>query len=194
MIKAPEIFKGNEDFWEYNSQYIFVFEDFYKKDKSKKKEESSKIMWAMYHKLHPDSVFYNMQNKDMEIASKFLKNPKFKWSKYEDIEIVFKDTILTQAERSLYEWNEFMRKRDKYLKNTDYYFDEYKTDENGDNVFSKTGNPILIKGTADQLDKALTTTPKIFLDYEKIQKKLTEEKLKRGKGNKPLSASDANRI
>lgn len=194
MIKIPELFKGTENFWKINSEYVIVFEDFYNKDKSKDKEKSSKIMWALYFKLHPDSVFYNLPDKDNVIIERFLKEPKFKWKQYEDIEIEFKNTILTQAERSLYEWDEFMKKRDKYLKNTEYYFDQYKIDENGDNIFSKTGNPVLVKGTAEQLDKALTTTPKIFMDYGKIRKELQEEKLKRGKGNKPLSASDANLI
>jgi hypothetical protein len=151
-------------------------------------------MWALYYKVHPDSPFYNLPDKDNVIITKFLKEPKFKWKDYEDVEIEFKNTILTQAERSLYEWDEFMKKRDKYLKNTEYYFDQYKVDENGDNIFSKTGNPVLVKGTNDALDKAMTTSPRLFMDYGKIRKELQEEKLKRGKGNKPLSASDANLI
>lgn len=194
MIKAPELFKGTENFWEYNPDYKIVFDTLYNKDKSKNKEESSKIMWAMYHKMHQDSVFYNMKDKELEISTKFLKNPKFDWKKHEDVEIVFKDTILTQAERSLYEWNELMRKRDKYLKNKEYYFDEYATDENGDNIITKSGNFVTVKGTAEQLDKAQQVTIKYFNEYTKILKELTEEKLKRGRGNKPLSASDANRI
>ena len=87
MIKIPEPFK-NENFWKINSEYMMIFEDFYNKDKSKDKEKSSKIMWAMYFKLHPDSVFYNLPDKDNTIVEKFLKEPKFKWKDYEDIEIV----------------------------------------------------------------------------------------------------------
>jgi len=194
MIQAPEIFKGNENFWKMNPDYIMIFDDFYNNDTSKNKTVSSSIMWAFYLKVHPSSVFYNLPDKEQMIKDKYLKQPKFNWNDYEDIEILFKDTILTQAERSLYEWNEFMKKRDKYLKNTEYYFDEYKTNKEGNNVYSKTGLPVLVKGTAEQLDKALGTTPKLFMDYGKIKKELTEETLKTGKGKKPLSASDANRI
>lgn len=194
MINIPELFKGDENFWKLNSNYKMIFDSFYQKDKSKDKEKSSKIMWALYFRLHPDSAYYNLPDKEAIIIEKFLKEKGFKWSDYDDIEIMFKDTILTQAERSLYEWNEFMKKRDKYLKNTDYYFDQYLTDENGDTVYSKTGKPVLVKGTADQLDKALMATPKIFMDYGVILKELKEDKIKKGKGNKPLSSSDANRI
>jgi len=194
MINVPQMLKGDENFWKMNPEFTIIFDNLYNKDKSKDKADSSKVMWAMYYRLHPESNFYNLPDKDMIIVTKFLKNPKFKWEDYDEVEVLFKNTILTQAERSLYEWNQFMMKRDKYLKNTEYYFDEYKTDENGDNVYSKTGNPILLKGTASQLDVALAATPKMFMDYGKIMKELKEERIKKGKGNKPLSASDAGRI
>jgi hypothetical protein len=196
MIQVPNPWRNDASisFWELNPEYILIFEDFHKKDRSKGKLKSSTVMWAMYLKLHPESSFYNMGNKEEFIKEKFVKDDKFEWNKYEDIEVVFKDSVLTQAEKSLYDWNELMRKRDKYLKNKDYYFDEYATDENGDNVVTKTGNFVTIKGTAEQLDKAQQVTIKYFNEYSKILKELQEEKLKRGKGNKPLSSSDANRI
>ena len=196
MIQVPNPWRNDASisFWELNPEYILIFEDFHKKDRSKGKLKSSTVMWAMYLKLHPESSFYNMGNKEEFIKEKFVKDDKFEWNKYEDIEVVFKDSVLTQAEKSLYDWNELMRKRDKYLKNKDYYFDEHATDENGDNVVTKTGNFVTIKGTAEQLDKAQQVTIKYFNEYSKILKELQEEKLKRGKGNKPLSSSDANRI
>lgn len=196
MINIPNPWRNDASisFWELNPEYILIFEDFHKKDRSKGKLFSSTVMWAMYLKLHPESSFYNMSNKEEFIKTKFVKDDKFDWAKYEDIELLFRDTILTQAEKSLFEWNELMHKRDKYLKSKDYYFDEYATDENGDNIITKTGNFVTIKGTAEQLDKAQQVTIKYFNEYTKILKELNEEKLKRGKGNKPLSSSDANRI
>lgn len=196
MIQVPNPWRNDASisFWDLNPEYILIFEDFHKKDRSKSKLFSSTVMWAMYLKLHPESSFYNMSNKEEFIKTKFVKDDKFDWTKYEDIELLFRDTILTQAEKSLFEWNELMHKRDKYLKSKDYYFDEYATDENGDNIITKTGNFVTIKGTAEQLDKAQQVTIKYFNEYTKILKELNEEKLKRGKGNKPLSSSDANRI
>ena len=188
-------YNGRENFWECFPQFLAIeeFREFRAKDKSSKKEFSSNIMWAIGFCIRRESVMYNLPNK-WELATKDVVKKEINWEDYDVIINLFKNVSLTQAERSLIAWEELMLKRDKYLKNTEYYFDEYKTDENGDNVYSKTGNPILLKGTAEQLDKALTTTPKIFLDYGKIRKELQEEKLKRGKANKPLSASDANRI
>jgi len=196
MIQVPNPWRNDASisFWELNPEYILIFEDFHKKDRSKGKLFSSTVMWAMYLKLHPESSFYNMSNKEEFIKIKFVKDDKFDWTKYVDIELLFRDTILSQAEKSLFEWNELMHKRDKYLKSKDYYFDEYATDENGDNIITKTGNLVTIKGTAEQLDKAQQVTIKYFNEYTKILKELNEEKLKRGKGNKPLSSSDANRI
>ena len=182
MIKTPEIPKGDENFWEWNPQYIEVFEDFYKKDKSKNKTRSSGIKWAFYNKLHPDSVYYNMSNKEDWIKNKILKDPKFKWEKYENEENLFKETILTQAERSLEEWNETMRKRNAFLRDQDFTFDYYNDDSK------------LVKGNAKELDSMLANTSKLYQEYGKILKDLKEERMKRGKGDKPLSSSAANRI
>lgn len=194
MINVPNPLTGKEDFWKLNPGFIDLFEQLYNQDKSKDKSKSSKIMWAFYHKVHPDSMYYNLPGKDELIKVKFLKEPEFVWANYEDEELMFIDAVLTQAERSLYEWNSLMKKRDKYLKNMDYYFDEYATDENGDNITSKTGRLVTLKGTADQIDKAQAVTIKYFNEYTKIRKDLKEDKIKKGKGNKPLSATDANEI
>lgn len=194
MLKVPEIFKGNENFWEFNSQYKFIFEDFYNKDKSKDKSKSSKIMWAIYFRIHPKSDFYFIPNKEDLIKTSWLKDSKFKWDNYSKEESLFKSSILTQAERSLHDWNEYMLKRDGYLKSQDYYFDEYKTDDLGDNILSKTGKPILLKGTAKQLDDAWAATAKMYSDYEKIMKQFREEEVKRGKGGKPKSLLEGGEI
>ena len=182
MIKIPEIPKGDENFWEWNAYYIDLFSNLYNKDRSKKKAESSKVMWALYHKLHPESIYYNLADKEDMIKKTFLKNPKFKWDDYEEEENLFKEIILTQAERSLNEWNETMRKRNKFLRDQDFTLDHY----------DKAGK--LVKGNAKELDQMLANTAKLYQEYGKILKDLTEERLKRGKGNKPLSSSAANRI
>jgi len=181
MINIPEPFKGTENFWELNSQYIMVFDTFYNKDKSKDKTKSSNIMWAFSFKLHPDSVFYNLPAKEDVIRDKFLKDPKFKWNAYSKEESLFHSTILTEATRALVGWDETMKKRRVFLNKQEFTLDEYKEGK-------------LVKGAADQLDKMLANTAKLYQDYSKIQKDLKEEKLKKGKGNKPLSSSDANRI
>lgn len=194
MINVPNGDLKEFNFWKYNPNYILIFEDYYNNDKSKNKEHSSRIMWGLYLVLHPKSDFYNLPDKRELIKNKFIKINKFDWDTISKEESIFKDSILTQAERSLYEWNEFMNKRDRYLKGMEYYFDTYELDSNGNNKFSKTGKPILLKGTADQLDKAYSLTPKMYADYDKIIKSLKEEEYQTGKGNKIKSLSDSNDI
>ena len=54
---------------------------FYTKDTSKKKETSSRTMWAIDFAYNPESRFYNIPKKLQVIASDFLKNDKFKYQK-----------------------------------------------------------------------------------------------------------------
>ena len=194
MLKIPEIFKGTENFWEWNSQYIIVFEEFYKKDKSKKKNKSSTIMWGIYFLVHPKSDLYNLPTKEILIIDNYIKDKKFKWEQVEDEQELFIQTILSQAERSLASLDSYMNTRDTYLKSKDYYFDEYATDENGNNILSKTGAFVTIKGTAEQLDKAYAVTPKMFAEYDKIKKALAEDEVKRGRNSKPRSPSETGEI
>jgi hypothetical protein len=188
-------FKGN-NFWDVLPEFraVDVFDRFYKGDKSNKHEYSSGIMWAITFCMRKESPMYNLPNK-WELAAKDIANDeKIKWDKYEDIIYMFKQSYMTQAERSLLAWEELMFKRDKYLKEQRYYFDEYMVDDGGDNVKSRTGQFVTIRGTADQLDKAFSTTPKMYNDYHKIKKEIEDDEIKRGRGNKIKSMSDSNEI
>jgi hypothetical protein len=182
-------YKGN-NFWECFPEYkiLDTFEEF------SRKKISSNIMWAITFCMRKESPMYNLPNK-WELAQKdIVKDNKFKWDDYEDIVSLFKQTCMSQAERSLLAWEELMVKRDKYLKNQEYYFDEYLTDENGDNVKSRMGQFIVKKGTADQLDRAFGVTPKMYSDFAKIKKEVIEDEIKRGRGNKVKSLSDSGEI
>jgi len=168
---SEEVLKGDKSFWEWNPEYKIIFKDLYKKDKTKDKRKSSGIMWAFYYKLHPQSAFFNMENKEEIISQKFLNSQNFNWEDYEEEEALFKETLLTQAERSLLEWNETMRKRDKWLKTQEYNLENAK-----------------------DLDTILANTAKLYQLYTKVKKEFEDDKVKRGRGGKPMSASDAGRI
>jgi len=182
MINKPEGDLRKVNFWEYNQDYTVIFEQMYEADKSKDKTKSSRIMWAFYYLLNPKSDFYNLPNKRDLLKDRFIKDKTFKWEAYEAEEELFKHTMLTQAQRSLVSWDDFMKKRDAYLKGQEYYFD----------YIDKDGK--LVKGTAEQLDKAYGVTPKMYADYDKIMKELKEEEYKTGKGNKIKSLTDAKEI
>jgi hypothetical protein len=164
-------------FWDDNPDLTIMepFASFRNSDKSKGRQKSSQVMWAITIAESQDSTWYHLPDKYEKLATDFLKDPLHKWSSYEHLIEQYRSTKLTQAQRSLIAWNEMMLKRDRYLKNQDYYFDQYDVDENGDNVTSRTGAFITVKGTAEQLDKAFSTTPKMYSDYEKIKKMLEEE-------------------
>jgi len=182
---------GN-NFWDVCPE-LKVLEGFNKFTSSNKR--SSDIMWAIAFCLRRESPMYNLPDKWELAATDIIKDKKFDWEKHEGIVSLFKATQLTQAERSLIAWEELMFKRDKYLKQQDYYFDCYLTDKNGDNVLSKTGQFITVKGTADQLDKAFGTTPKMYNDFFKIKEEMEkEDHMRKGKGNKNLSDSETGEI
>ena len=185
-MKIPDLFKGDENFWEMNPQYKYIFSDFYDKDKSRNKEQTSRIMWAIFFRMHPKSDFYNLANRDELIANKWLKDPKFKWSDYQSQIDLFVDTILTQAEKSLNAWNETMAKRDIFIHAQEFTLDSYE--------MTPAGKTVIVKGTADQLDKMLANTSKLYQEYTKIQAELQKDEIKRGKANKPKSLSDAGEL
>lgn len=183
-MRIPEGNYITEDtnFWELNPQYKYILADFYNGDRSKDKKKSSKIIWAIYFKVHPKSEYYRLPNKEEVINTRWLKNPKFNWSNISPTVEIFKDTVLTQAEKSLVAWDEMMKKRDEFIHGQDFTLDEY--DERGK----------IVKGTADQLDKMLANTSKLYSEYFKIKKELADDEVKRGKGNKPESMSDSDEI
>lgn len=168
----------DNSFWEVNSDLIILdeFSKLYYKDKSKDKQDSSKILWAIFYAYNPESKFFNYPNKQEVISQSFLKDPKFKWEDYKDLIEAYKNIVLTDAERALINWNEIMTMRDQSIK--DLYkkaIEDSDTDE-------------LVK-----IDKMLANTPKMFEDYKKIKKDYEEEKVTK-KGKTIASLSDSGEL
>ena len=166
------------NYWELNPEILILeeFSKFYTQDSSKNKQDSSKILWAVYYAFHPESKFFNYPNKLEILAKDFIKDPKFKWSKVSGITEAFKNLILSDVERALANWNEIMIMRDNSLKELyKLAIEQGDTDE-------------LVK-----LDKMLSNTPKMFEDYKKIKKDYEEEKVTK-KGKSISSISDSGEI
>lgn len=168
----------DNNFWELNSDLVILdeFSKLYYKDKSKDKQDSSKILWAIFYAYNPESKFFNYPNKQEVISQSFLKDPKFKWEDYKDLIEAYKNIVLTDAERALINWNEIMTMRDQSIK--DLYkkaIEDSDTDE-------------LVK-----IDKMLANTPKMFEDYKKIKKDYEEEKVTK-KGKTIASLSDSGEL
>lgn len=165
-----------EIFWQKypEAKYLEPFATMYNADKSKDKYKSSKFMWALALVESPISMWYNLPDKYERVAKDFLKQD-IDWKDYESHILTFRESQLSQAERSLANWEDFMRKRDKYLKSQEYYFDHEVVDEDGNNVCSLNGQPIWKKGTAEQLDKAMKATADAYKELAKIKKDLESE-------------------
>lgn len=166
------------NFWKEFSELTLapVLEKEYSTDKSKGKEKSSLLMWAIHLCESPNSKFFNHPEKYQVIADKVLKDSKFKWEKKEKLIESYRNFVLTDAERALSIWNETMSLRNSSLKEMYQEAFEIKdTDE-------------LVK-----LDKMLSNTPKLFEDYKKIRRDFEDEKVQK-KGKKVKSLSDADEI
>lgn len=155
---------------ELHKSFIKMFES----DKSKDKADSSKIMWAIYLFVNPESNLYNDPNKETTIVNNFIKDSKFKWKTYEDQIYAYKELVLTGAEKALQNWNELMVMRDKSLKE----------------LYTKALKSNNVHDLLD-LDKMIANTAKLFNDYTKIKKEYDEQKtMKKGNSIKSLSDSD----
>lgn len=198
MKNITETYSPTNNFWEYNPQFTAIqpFRKLWKADRTINKNGSSDLMWAIALIYHPKSDLYYVTGKEEKISDTVLGLKKNEvedfWKGKQDLIDAFIDTVLTQAERSLADWCDYMKKRDAYLKNTRYYFDEYKTDDDGNNVYSKTGQEILLKGTAEQLDKAWGASKSMWADYDKVSKAiLNDDMIDDGSSNKKQKSPTA---
>ena len=165
-------------FWDEYPELIIPnkFNDLYTKDKSKNKSKSSRIMWAIHLHSHPESKLYNLLDKEEVIARDFIKEKSFKWETYKEHLELYRNVVLTPAERALQNWDEIMSLRDKGIK--EFYVDA---------IEEKDADVIL------KLDKALAATPKMFDDYKRIKESYEEEKTRK-KGTRIASLSDSDEI
>lgn len=166
----------NNNFWKEFPELIFpeVLNNFYSKDVSKDKSDSSKIMWAVYMITSPHSIYYTHNNKEEIVAKDYLKDAKFDWQSIREIIDFYKNGVLTIAEQSLNNWNETMILRDKTIK--DLYKQAIELKQDG------------IKALVE-IDKMMSNTAKMFADYKKVKEDFDTEKTK-SKGAKTISLAD----
>lgn len=184
MQNITENFNINNNFWEFHPAFKVVepFKKVFSSDKSRGKKTSSNIMWSIALCYHPKSELFYLNDKEERVFD-MVKDRSFKLEDYYDLIEEFKDATLTQSQKSLVDWDNRMRSRDRFLKDASYSFDTY-------NDHGK-----LVKGTADQLDRMAANTAKLYSEYFKIKKELNEDEQEvKGKGGKNLSLSDSGEI
>ena len=185
-MSPAERFNDRANFWDVVPEFM-AFSEFMKfknADRSKDKHWSNKVFWAIVMAYDRKSPFYNIPNKIELIATDILRKPKLKWT--EDKSIIplirlFQDSLMTQAERSLLNWEINMQKRDAFLAEQDYTLDRFEEID---------GKPKLVKGSADQLDKMHAQTAKIYQQLDQIKEDLTIEESKKDGGKKADDMGD----
>lgn len=140
-----EHFDLDVNFWEMHPQFRIMenFKDLYRNDKSRGKKDSSQLMWAIALLLDKskNNAYRNLpdEEKREQLAKHFLKIEDFDWesSKMKNLIDTYKKFALSQAERTLIAWEEKMKERDIFIKNTPYNLDTAKT---LDDIFKNTTN------------------------------------------------------
>lgn len=174
MKSIVKIWDTNENYWELHPivKTIPQFNKFYTEDKSKNKDVSSRIMWAIafYVDQHEDNPWRNVLEEDKIslIEEDYMKGYKFSFNddKVKQLIEVYIDTCMSIPEKELYILIKKLQERSAFIKDTPYSLDYFEETDKG---FKK------IKGTAEQLDKMLTGTVNIYKQIEQIKKNITEE-------------------
>lgn len=154
-----------------------VFEDFYRKDKSKGHNKSSKLMWYVAHAYDPKSPFAGMPEKGdngvlamldrtVWVRGKTTEPCNFSKINSNSITDLKRNWIkLTHkpGDLELRNWREKMESRNRVIEETDYSFDHYSIEGK------------LVKGNVKEFDEMISRTSKMFELLETIEAKRAEE-------------------
>lgn len=153
--------KDAPNYWDIDNQLalIGVFKELFESDKSKKKVTSSLTMWAVAFYCHPESRLKNFSEKEKKsLIESDIVGDSVDWKKLELYINEYNKLFLTQAQRSLVNWNKKLEERDEYLDSLPY--NELDLDEAG------------------KLDKLIANTPSLYKQYQAIKDQISEEEAK----------------
>lgn len=188
MTSLSRNWNTDENYWSLHPQMktIKVFRDLFERDKKKSKGESSTMMWAIALLVdpHEQNPWRNTNPLDRAklIAEDYIGDENFPWGDKDIVNLieVYKNHCLTAGERALIEMEEKLTDRARFISDTSYSMDYY--DEESGKVK---------KGTADQLDKMMVNSLKIYEQLEKIKEMMDKESIEgHGKGGAVESASE----
>lgn len=187
MPSSP-LFHFNEEvsFWEANPQFKVTppFKDLYDKDRTKKKNKSSTIMWAISYLKDPKSIMANAPQEDREksLNEGLLKGKDIDIRAYQHLIDAYEEVCLTPMERSLEKFYDKLRERDEFLNRQNYTLEP---------ISEKSQKTI-----AEQLDTMMGNTHKLYKQYKDIKEDLEKENAahEQGKGGSKPSESDQGEI
>lgn len=175
-------FDPNQNFWEINPQLTMYkpFSRLYKRDKSKNREISSKEMWMIMFLCDPDDSVNKFARIPYSERLAMLKEEYYEDFNEEDEDIAecldkYPAECLSAVERAFKEEVDSLVKRARFIKNSEYTFDDVERDHNG-NVIFISGKPMVRKGTATDLDRMRANTKKIYEQYEEVENSFIKER------------------
>ena len=155
------------NFWVAHPNFLSIkmFRDFYDKDK-KNKDFSSRVMWAivLLVDMHPENTWRNKPEEEKKpvLAEDIVGDKDFKWDLYQGYIDEYIDRCTSIPKKELRNFINKIHDRQKFIDSTDFSLDSY--DDNGK----------IHKGTADQLDKMMVNTAKVWAVYDDLASKFAE--------------------
>lgn len=179
-MQKPIIYRYNTNFWQVNEHLLILktYKDFFEGDKSKDKEQSSDIMWAIHFCYDYESQYATLPPKARrQLIEKEHINPKYSDDPANETTSFFEENKqLLQPLINLYmelqkdskrayleQWRITVEKRKEFLENAEYDI-----------------------STLEKLDKAIMSSSKILEQEEELIAIAEKEKL-RVKGEEELT-------
>lgn len=111
-----------DSFWEVNPQFknTGLFKEFHKKDNSKGKVVSSRVMWAIAQRHYPESDIYWLEDTEkLELINKdVLGKPDFDWSTLTELIEFFEKVCVLKEYRHLIVLYKKLEERKKLYEDT----------------------------------------------------------------------------
>lgn len=180
-------FEYSENFWLVHPDFKAapVFHDLHKKDKTRGKDQSSKVAWCIKLIWDRGSIFYHSEEfgpdgKIAIVCENVIGDAKYYDKNIEKIQALktayFKLTD-TPGIKSLRNLEKKLHARDQFLDETDY-------------TMGERGDRGYLYGTADTLDKMIANTGKLYAQYDEAVKLVSNEQQSSTKGDVTQSLSD----
>lgn len=178
-VKIRPDFKPEDNFWEVNPQVAYVepFNKLYKIDDGQ--DLSSAYMWACYFNNYPDESLnflfrYSQEKRDKALLD-FYPDLDLENELYLECNEAFPFACLNSIQRALKEELDSLKVRARKLRDTPYTFDHYWVGPTGDYILDKSEKPIMLKGSAKDIDAARAKTAKIYEGVEQALEKFMEQ-------------------
>lgn len=157
-------FDIEQNFWELYPDFKIAlsFKDLYKRDKSRGKINSSKIMWFIVFTRDMNSKFYNLilDEKNAVIGEDYMGDINYYENNKQELDILINDyikLIYSPSRKHLLDWDIKILERSEFIASQKYSIDNY-----------------------EDLDKMAANTAKIYDTLKNIKEALSKEE---GEGN-----------